>query len=186
MSNKWIRRLDEITKSFKTEFGDLTIEALNWKPNNHVWSIAQNIHHIIVLNESYYTIIKAIREGNYQIPVIGKIDLIVNFLGKTLLKAVQPDRRKKMKTFSMWEPSENQISEDIVNKFVNHQADLQALIKNSEDLLIARAVISSPANKYIVYKLETAFDIIVTHEQRHFEQAKEVLIELKKKPSAQN
>jgi hypothetical protein len=36
-------------------------------------------------------------------------------------------------------------------------------------------VISSPANRNIVYKLKTAFDIIMSHEQRHFEQAKEVL-----------
>ena len=36
-------------------------------------------------------------------------------------------------------------------------------------------VISSPANKNIVYKLEVAFDIIVSHEQRHLEQAREVL-----------
>jgi hypothetical protein len=41
-------------------------------------------------------------------------------------------------------------------------------------------VISSPANKYIVYKLETAFDIIVAHEERHLEQAKEVLSVLRK------
>ncbi|CAZ97441.1 Putative protein [Zobellia galactanivorans] len=34
-------------------------------------------------------------------------------------------------------------------------------------------IISSPANKNIVCRLETAFDIIVTHEQRHFEQLKE-------------
>lgn len=57
------------------------------------------------------------------------------------------------------------------------------MIKNSEDLLVNGIVISSPANKNIVYKLETAFNIIVTHEQRHFEQAKEVLIELRKKPA---
>jgi hypothetical protein len=36
-------------------------------------------------------------------------------------------------------------------------------------------IISSPANKNIEYKLETAFDIIVAHEKRHLEQAREVL-----------
>jgi hypothetical protein len=36
-------------------------------------------------------------------------------------------------------------------------------------------IISSPANKIIVYKLEIAFDIIVAHEKRHLEQAREVL-----------
>ena len=37
-------------------------------------------------------------------------------------------------------------------------------------------VISSPANKNIVYKLETALDIITTHEKRHFEQARRILV----------
>ena len=88
-----------------------------------------------------------------------------------------------MKTFPIWEPSKSEISDDILERFINHQSELKELIKNSEDLLARRSVICSPANKNIVYKLETAFDIIVTHEQRHFEQAKEVLIELRKKPA---
>ena len=183
MSIKWINRIDEITQTFKSEFVDLTVEELNWKPNNKVWSIAQNMHHLIVINESYYSLIKAIREGTFKISFIGKIGFIVNFLGKTILRSVQPDRRRKMNTFPIWEPSKSEISDDILERFINHQSELKELIKNSEDLLARRSVICSPANKNIVYKLETAFDIIVTHEQRHFEQAKEVLIELRKKPA---
>jgi hypothetical protein len=34
----------------------------------------------------------------------------------------------------------------------------------------------APAARVIVYRLETAFDIIVAHERRHFEQAKEVYL----------
>ncbi len=45
---------------------------------------------------------------------------------------------------------------------------------------------TSPANKNIIYTLETAFDIIVTHEQRHLAQAKEVLEMLKNKNSNNN
>jgi hypothetical protein len=48
------------------------------------------------------------------------------------------------------------------------------MIQSSSKLLEYKTVISSPANRNIVYKLETAFDIIVAHEFRHFEQAKEV------------
>jgi hypothetical protein len=55
-----------------------------------------------------------------------------------------------------------------------HQAELKSLIENSTDLVNRGEVISSPANKMIVYKLETAFEIIVTHELRHLEQAKEM------------
>ena len=182
-SHSWTNRIDEITKSFNNEFGELTVEQLNWKPTEQVWSIAQNIEHLIVINETYYPTIKTIREGKYKISFLGKIGFVVNFLGKTVLKGVQPDRRKRMKTFPIWEPSKSEISAGIIKRFIKHQSELKELIKNSEDLLAKGIVISSPANKNIVYKLETAFDIIVTHEQRHFEQAKEVLMNQRKMPA---
>jgi len=48
------------------------------------------------------------------------------------------------------------------------------MIENSKDLVEKGTVISSPANKNIVYKLEKAFEILLTHERRHFEQSKEI------------
>jgi hypothetical protein len=100
---------------------------------------------------------------------------MVSFLGKTVLNAVQPDRKKKMKTFPIWEPTTSNVIGDILNRFQNHQNELIQKIEGSQGLVEKGVVISSPANKNIVYKLETAFDIIVSHEQRHLEQAKEVL-----------
>ena len=88
-----------------------------------------------------------------------------------------------MKTFPIWEPTKSEIPEGILERFKNHQLDLKDLIKNSMDLVDKGVIISSPANKNIVYKLEKAFDIIVTHEQRHYEQAKEVNQLLKKEAS---
>ncbi len=121
-----------------------------------------------------------LKSGKYQLPFLGKFGFIVSYLGKLILKAVEPSRKKKTKTFSIWEPSESNISDDILAQFSNHQKELKREILAAKDLVKQGAVISSPANKNIVYKLETAFDVIVTHEQRHLEQAKEVLIQLKK------
>lgn len=64
---------------------------------------------------------------------------------------------------------------EILDKFEEHQEGLKNQINNSKNLIAKRAVISSPANSNIVYKLDAAFDIMVAHEQRHFEQAKELL-----------
>jgi DNA-directed RNA polymerase subunit H (RpoH/RPB5) len=174
-ADKWTRKIDEITTAFKKEFGNLSLRRLNWKPNSHTWSIAQNMDHLIVINESYYPVLKQVRENTHKLPWIAKLDFIVNFLGKTLLKAVHPDRRRKTKTFSIWEPSATDLGADIIDKFEKHQSELKKLIEGSIDLVEKGTIISSPANRNIVYKLETAFDIIVTHEQRHFEQAKESL-----------
>jgi hypothetical protein len=132
-----------------------------------------------VINESYYPVIKSVREGTYKLPFIGKIGFMVNSMGKMILNAVEPTRKKKMKTFPIWEPTKSEISSDILAKFEKHQEELKKMISDSKDLVEKGAVISSPANKNIVYKLGTAFDIIVTHEQRHLEQAKEVFAQLK-------
>ncbi len=180
----WTTQIDQTTDLFKKTFDNLTVEQLNWKPNPRTWSIAQNIHHLIAINQSYYPVIAAIRQDAYKIPWFGKMAFMVNFLGKTVLNSVQPDRRKKMKTFAIWEPSVEMIAENILKIFEQHQLNLKQLIEDSQDLLERGTVITSPANKNIVYKLETAFDIIVTHEKRHFEQAKEVL-DLQRKNAAE-
>ena len=169
----WSKQIEENTQNFVDTFGGLSMEQLNWKPNANTWSIAQNIEHLIVINKTYFPIIESIRNGKYKKPFIAKFGFIVAFFGKTILQAVQPDRKKKMKTFSIWEPSKSAIPKGILDRFKAHQSELQQIIENSRDLIEKGTIISSPANKNLVYKLETAFDIIVTHEQRHFQQSKE-------------
>lgn len=179
MISRWNDDIDRITESFVKTFGELSAEQLNWKPDTETWSIAQNIDHLIVINETYYPVIQSIRDKSYKLPFVGKLGFLVNFIGRFVLRSVQPDRQRRMKTFPVWQPSQSEIPADILKKFQNHQEELKKLILDSKDFLLAGTVISSPVNKNIVYKLETAFDIIVTHEQRHFEQAKEVLQLLK-------
>lgn len=173
-SNQWNTKIDAVTVSFTNTFGNLSVEQLNWKPAPDVWSIAQNIDHLIVINQTYYPVIDQLLKGQYKTPFIGKIGFMVNFFGKFILQSVQPDRKRKMKTFPMWEPAASDISGDIVQRFAKHQEELKQKIIACQSLIEQGAVISSPANKNIVYKLATAFDIIVTHELRHLEQAKEI------------
>jgi hypothetical protein len=178
--DSWTSTLNNITKKTLTEFGLLTSEQLNWKPNSTTWSIAQNLDHLIVVNETYYPVLASLKTGVYKTPFTAKIGFIVSFLGKTVLKAVQPDRKKKMKTFPIWEPTKSVVIEDILNRFQNHQNELIKKIEEAKGLAENGVIISSPANSNIVYKLETAFDIIVSHELRHIEQSKELLNLMKK------
>lgn len=171
----WTLTLDNITKQALTEFGVLTNEQMNWKPNSSTWSIAQNLDHLIVVNKTYYPVLASLKDKTYRTPFMAKIGFMVSFLGKTVLKAVQPDRKRKMKTFPIWEPTTSKVSDDILKRFETHQNELKQKIEEAKELVEIGVVISSPANRNIVYKLETAFDIIVSHEQRHLEQAKEIL-----------
>jgi hypothetical protein len=176
----WLHKIDENTAAFQKEFGQLSNEQLNWTPNPKTWSIAQNIEHLIVINDTYLLVIKEVRAGDYKLGWMSKVGFLVRFFGKMILGSVKADRKKKIKTFPLWEPSKTEIKDDILARFTAHQSDLKKLIADSKDLLEKGQVIASPASKKIVYKLEAAFEIIVTHETRHFEQAKEVLALMEK------
>ena len=179
--NRWALQIDRITGDFINSFSVLSEEDLNWKPSPAVWSIAENIDHLITLNKTYFPILNDLNKGNYKLPFIARFGFVVSFFGNMILKSVQPDRKKKIKTFAIWEPSKSSYKKSILSRFEKHQSRLKQEILEVEDRIKENAVISSPANKNIVYKLETAFDIIVTHEKRHFEQANEVYELLKAK-----
>lgn len=165
--------IDAVTESFLSAFGTLTNDELNRKPTPESWSIAQIIEHLIITNKSYYPIIESAQNGILKLPLVARIDFIVNFFGKLILKSVKPGSKKKIKTFPIWQPAHSSIPEGILQRFEKEQSELKDFIYASKDLLDLRAVIHSPANKNIVYRLETAFDIIIAHEKRHFLQAKE-------------
>lgn len=174
----WTTEIDNSTKLFQQHFSSLTEEELNWKPNEATWSIAQNIEHLIIINETYFPTLANLKSGNYKPPFIAKFGFIASLFGKMILGTVQPDRKKKNKTFPIWEPTISNIPADILDRFSKHQNQLKQEIEGTRAFIQKGTIISSPANKNIVYKLETAFDIMVLHEQRHLEQSKEVLRQL--------
>ncbi|PRX52565.1 DinB family protein [Salegentibacter salegens] len=172
---EFTHRLDELTLKFKKTFGQLSEREIHWKPDADSWSIAQNLEHLILINESYFPLIDRVRTKNHKKPFIARFGFLVNFFGKVILKSVQPETTKKTKTFSIWKPSEDNTSKDILARFIEHQEKLKQKILGAEDLLKQNVVISSPANPKIVYKLDAAFKIILAHEERHFQQAKKLL-----------
>jgi hypothetical protein len=177
--DRWTSSIDNTTNDFVKSFGTLTSMQLNWKPNADTWSIAQNIDHLITINSTYLPILASLEANTYSVPPVGKVEFLVRYFGKFILRSVQPDRRRKMKTFAIWEPVNGELDGDVLGRFQTHQQLLKTTIQTHQDLLRRNPVISSPANRFVVYRLQTAFDIIITHEKRHYEQAAELLPHVK-------
>lgn len=175
----WQLEIDHVTKTCLTHFGGLTPEQLNWTPHTHTWSIAQNLAHLIRLNESYFPTFNRLKAGNYTPPFWAKVPLLPERLGKLLLKTVQPTSKKKIKTAPLWEPDPAQNTLKILATFQQHQKQLKAHLLPMAPLLSRRVVICSPAHKHIAYPLETAICILITHEKRHVQKAKELLAQLR-------
>lgn len=174
----WQKHIEQNTNEFLHHFKHLSAEQLNWKPCQNAWSIAQNIDHIIVVNTSYFSLFESIASGDYSPPWGAKIYGLPGFIGKLILASVQPEERKKLKTFSLWEPNQSQFSLELFNRFETHQTNLIERVKAASAHIERNTIIASPAGKYIVYPLDVALEIILAHEQRHLVHAIEIKSQL--------
>lgn len=173
-------RLEEISLSFKELLEGLPNNDMNTVPGEGEWSIAQILDHLIIINSSYFPYFKKLKAGEFNPAWHGKIKLIRDFVGKTILKSVVPEATTKMKTPSVWHPTMTHIAPGILERFVDHQEELknEFIDLNIHGLLGKETVIHSPANKNIYYSLDMALEIIVTHEERHLIQVERVLLEI--------
>ncbi len=169
---KWHERLDGVTERVKAELGELDSDKLNWKPSSEKWSIAEVLEHLVLVNQSY--VLANAANGTSKPGFTAKIPFVVNMLGNAIYKSVEPTRAKKMKTFSVWEPSKSDVDKDVLLRFYEYQDVLKDLIIKNKKLLEDDVVIPSPANRFVVYKLRKAVEIVVSHEERHLNQAMEV------------
>ncbi len=172
--DKWLESFREHSRIFRDSFGGLSVNELNWKHNDSSWSIAQVIEHLIRINESFYPILDQLSAGTYRTPWIGGIGFYVKYMGNLLEKSLEPERKRKTRTFPVWEPSTSNIDADVVGRFVAHHDAFIEKLQANRQLFGKGIVISSPANKYVVYQLDKAVDILIVHERRHYNQALEV------------
>ena len=170
----WKKSFEDSSRLFETAFGKLTTGELNWKPNETAWSIGQIVDHLIRINESYYPVFDELKQGRDSTPWIARIGFIPSFFGKFILASVEPSRTKKIKTFPVWTPSSGAVASDIVEQFTSHHLGFIRKLEAHEDLFGKGIVVSSPANRYVVYPLDTAIEILIQHEKRHYNQALEV------------
>ena len=168
----WKNSLTDINLMFEKEFSPLTSQQLYYKPSTTTWSIAENMQHLIQVNESYYPIFQQLLDKEFQPAWSGRYEILYNSLGKILLKSVRPDRKNKVKTFPLWQPHLQNNSPEILPDLLSHNIALTGWMDKLLPFIGNKTVISSPANKYISYTLDLAFEIMINHEKRHFNQAK--------------
>src|SRR5690625_2650 len=170
----FLERIDLTTNRFILEFGSLDTGELNWKPDENTWSIAQNIDHVILLNESYFKKIEEASSDTARRPFLARFDLITDLMAKGLAAYSKPDRKKKTHTFDIWKPGSQQFEPAILQTFADHQERFKEVIRQSRPLMESGKVVRSPASGVLFFKPASIFDIMISHEERHLKQAKKV------------
>lgn len=167
--------IDTHTDEVRRLFGGVSLQQRGWRPAPEQWSIDQHLEHLIVLNESYFDEFNRINR-NVRNPVfLARLPVVPDLIGNMILSSVKPENKRKMRTMSVWEPSISISGRDMVAEFVHHHERLKIHVAGLEIFIGRNVIVSTPANKYIVYPLETALELIVTHEKRHIQHAQRLL-----------
>lgn len=156
-------------------FSHLTLDQLNWKPGADQWSVAQCFEHLIKINSAYFPQWRRIEQGAYRPTWRDRVPLLARFFGSIVLRAVQPESRRKFKAAKHVEPSPSAIDAGIIARFTAHQREVieHMAVAGSRDA--AALTITSPVAPIAFYSLLDAFRIIVAHERRHMAQAERVV-----------
>lgn len=163
-----------IADGARSSFGPLSKEQLNWKPSAERWSIAQCFDHLVNSNKGYLPIIESVRSGTKKRTTWERLPVLPGLAGKLLIKSLDPATTRKLKAPKAFEPAQSDISEKIIDQFVEQQGKVIDAMKATSNLDLERIIITSPALSVITYSLMDAYRIIVIHERRHFQQAKRV------------
>jgi hypothetical protein len=161
----------EVTETF----GGLSAEQLNWKPSASEWSVGQCFDHLITTNGLYLENIQKVADGTHINNWFSVIPFFPDLVGQQLKKAVSPDSLKKIPTFPIFEASTSDIPDSIIEDFCKNQDHLISLMEATKNLEIRKIKIPTPVSPAVNVRLSDAYEVILMHERRHFNQAARVM-----------
>ena len=172
-----IASLKNTTQQVTQNFSGLSNTQLNWKADVSKWSIAQCINHLIVSNSTYFPTFEKLINAIYQLPLIQKLNPFNKVFGPIMVKHLGPHSKQKLKSPKIFTPSTGSLSSTIIEDFFKHQEILINYFHQMNHLNKNKIVITSPASSFVSYSLHHAMQIITVHEQRHLNQAMNVLFQ---------
>ena len=168
------KKIDKFTEKFIDSFGLLTESQLNYKPDPNVWSIAQNIDHLILLNNSYFKNFDEIKKDKHVLPPTDAMEQFAKNSLQTLHPYTSENRPKRANTWNIWQPSRENFGLEILKDFTNHQSVFKLHIKTLQVFFLHPTFIKYPGQAELAFRLEDCVDFLIEHENRHWIQAHEV------------
>jgi hypothetical protein len=171
---KLVMQAAALADKIERAFGGLTVEQINWKPNETSWSVGQCLEHLIITNKLEFPAIENALAAGYKNPFWSKLPFLPAVSGKLMIYLFSPENPRRVKAPKSFRPSASRIDANIVKDFVAHQQKVIGLLEKSRALHLRKIKVVSPVTDFITYSLYDSFKVLVVHEERHFRQAERV------------
>jgi hypothetical protein len=163
-----------VAEDARAFFGGLDERQLNWQPDVKSWSVGLCLEHLIKTNEELLAAVESHIKGTHRKTIFERLAIGSSCFGKYVLKASQPETKNKITAPKVFRPVQSSVNADVVERFVANQNKVIETMAASENLDLEKTMVTSPVAPFIVYSLWYVYKIIVSHERRHFRQARNV------------
>ena len=166
-----LARHAQVTDDVEASLRGWSEEQLNWKPAPKSWSAGECLRHLIVTHDAYWPNVQP-RIGSTAARATEGGRVTSTWFGGMLLGYVEPGRKKKVKAPGVFAPARSNVPGDVLDAFLRCHATLGTTIENTQDLDWHRVRVATPVSRLIRLRLGDVYNILVTHAQRHVNQAK--------------
>ena len=178
-SSELIQELRKITQqnldNLKSRFNQLNDEQLKWRPMESSWNITEIFAHLNQYANYYHKTFKSkISKTKYKKQTD---NFISSPLGRSAWKSMKLGNannvKRKFKTQRAYNPKldPSLVSKNDLSLLETNLVELQNIIESSENVNIRRVKIPISISKIIRLRLGDALLFVVYHNQRHMQQA---------------
>ena len=169
--------LSAIARDAKSVFGGLDERQLNWKVDAARWSVAQCFDHLLNANREMFQGIDIAMDRSRPRTVWQRMPVLPRLFGWVMITSQKPDATRKYTAPGQIAPATSAIDPGIVERFVAQQREAAARMRSLDPGAAARTIMVSPFVSFITYSVLDGCRLMVTHERRHFEQARRVTLD---------
>ncbi|MFV1988748.1 MAG: DinB family protein, partial [Gemmatimonadota bacterium] len=145
------------------------------RPTEDRWSAGEQIEHISLTDRPYLEVFDpAIRAARIR-GFLGDGPFRGGTLGNWFARSMAPPVKRRMKTFKKLSPPPDLEPERVVQGFEKVRAELVASLESARGVDLDRAKLRSPHLKLLKMPLYSAYEVVLTHGDRHLWLAREIL-----------
>jgi hypothetical protein len=171
------RTLLELKETAQALVDDVSPSVLSRRPAPDEWSVAQVFDHVntagwLLLNDLEQAIERARASGPY-----GRPPFRYGFVSRWFVRAMQPSSGWTFTAPAVFEPDtpETLHPHEAVREFSALQDDLARCVERSKGIDLRRVRVPSPALPLLRISLGAWFEATIAHEERHLDQARDIL-----------
>ncbi len=171
-SSALLAELQQLTRqhiSYAQSLQKEDLTRLNWRENNHSWSILECLEHLNRYGDFYHPAI----HKNIQLSITTPAPLFKpGIIGNYFVKMITAD--SKMKTPKTMNPIHQELTAAVIAQFIQQQETMLSLLKQAASFDLNRVRTPISLTKWIRLKLGDTLRFVIYHNQRHLKQIERI------------